>query len=94
MATATEIINKPLMICHVEKPVNYTLYDCKWIPQSARFIVVGSQPRGTGMIEIFEVVHNDVASVKHVSTNRLNLSTFFKHCVKIQVKAQLLDLYY
>ncbi len=71
--------DKPLMICHVEKPVNYTLYDCKWIPKTAKFVVLGSQPRGSGTIEIFEVASNDVHSLKLVRMLKILIfwSVFF-----------------
>lgn len=59
-------IEKPVMICHVEKPLTYTLYDCKWIPKTAKFVVVGTEPRGTGVIEVFEVGANDVTSINKV----------------------------
>ena len=62
-----DVISKPVMICHVEKPLNYTLYDCKWIPKTAKFIVVGTEPRGTGVIEVFEVGARDVTSIMKVN---------------------------
>lgn len=56
-------MDKPQIICHVEKSLNYTLFDCKWIPKTAKFVVVGSQPRGTGTIELFEICSTDVKSI-------------------------------
>jgi len=55
------------MICHVEKSLNYTLYDCKWIPKTAKFVVIGAEPRGTGVIEVFEVGASDVTSILKVN---------------------------
>ncbi|OAF71462.1 hypothetical protein A3Q56_00755 [Intoshia linei] len=43
------------IICHYEKSLNYTLYDVKWIPQSAKFVALGSHPRGTGSLDIFQL---------------------------------------
>lgn len=66
-------MDKPQIICHVEKSLNYTLFDCKWIPKTAKFIVVGSQPRGTGTIELFEICSTDVKSISKVCyTNNLS----------------------
>lgn len=62
-------MDKPQIICHVEKSLNYTLFDCKWIPKTAKFIVVGSQPRGTGTIELFEICSTDVKSISKVWYN-------------------------
>ena len=33
-----------------QKPVNITTYDTKWIPTSARFVVLGSYARATGCL--------------------------------------------
>jgi len=59
---------KPQIICHVEKSLNYTLFDCKWIPKTAKFVVVGSLPRGTGVIEVFEIASTDIKSVDRIDT--------------------------
>lgn len=59
--------NKPQIICHVEKSLNYTLFDCKWIPSTAKFVVVGSLARGTGVIEVFEIASTDIKSVDRAS---------------------------
>uniref|UniRef100_H2YR18 Rae1 protein homolog n=1 Tax=Ciona savignyi TaxID=51511 RepID=H2YR18_CIOSA len=39
-------------------------YDCKWIPRSARFVTLGSHPRGTGSINVFEINHRELQVVK------------------------------
>ncbi|ODM94969.1 WD repeat-containing protein 92 [Orchesella cincta] len=70
-------MDKPQIICHVEKSLNYTLFDCKWIPKTAKFIVVGSQPRGTGTIELFEICSTDVRSISKIETGAsLKCATF------------------
>ena len=58
--------DKPVMICHVEKSVSYTLHDCKWIPGTAKFVVIGARPRGSGVIEVYQVVTNDLKLLKTV----------------------------
>jgi len=63
-----DAMNKPQIICHVEKSLNYTLFDCKWIPKTAKFVVVGSQPRGTGVIEVFEIASTDIKSIDRIDT--------------------------
>jgi len=59
-------LDKPQIICHVEKSINYTLFDCKWIPKTAKFVVVGSEPRGTGVIEMFEINSTDIKPLDKV----------------------------
>ncbi|KAK4005161.1 dynein axonemal assembly factor 10 [Daphnia magna] len=38
-----------------EKPVNFTLFCVRWIPSSARLVVLGSHPRGTGVWQIYNL---------------------------------------
>ena len=60
-------MDKPQIICHVQKSMNYTLFDSKWIPCGAKFVVLGSHPRGTGALQIYEVSHGDVNLVQEVN---------------------------
>ena len=59
-------MDKPQIILHVQKPVNYTLYDTRWIPSSAKFVVMGSYARGTGAIQIYEVSRGEIVLVHEV----------------------------
>jgi len=70
-------MDKPQIILHAQKALNFTLFDSKWIPSSAKFVVIGNQPKGSGTIQIYEVSHGDVDLVKQVglnwkSVNRMN----------------------
>ena len=40
------------LIC---ESVPYTVYDARWIPTSARFVAVGSRPRATGALQVYEM---------------------------------------
>lgn len=60
-------MDKPQIIAHVQKSLNYTLFDCKWIPSSAKFVILGNHARGTGAMQIYEVTHGDVELIKDVS---------------------------
>ncbi|KAL3873985.1 hypothetical protein ACJMK2_037059 [Sinanodonta woodiana] len=53
-------MDKPQIIAHVQKSLNYTLFDAKWIPCSAKFVVLGNYARGTGAVQIYEVSHGDL----------------------------------
>jgi WD repeat-containing protein 92 len=57
--------DKPLIIGHLEKSLNYSIFDTKWIPCSAKFLTIGSKPNGTGIIEIYEL---DASELTLVST--------------------------
>ncbi len=59
-------MDKPQIIAHVQKSLNYTLFDTKWIPRSAKFVVLGNHARGTGALQIYEVSHGNVQLAKEV----------------------------
>ena len=59
-------MDKPQIIAHVQKPMNFTLFDTKWIPCSAKFVVLGNHPRGTGAMQVYEISHGDVKLVQEV----------------------------
>ncbi|TPX30798.1 hypothetical protein SmJEL517_g05725 [Synchytrium microbalum] len=46
---------KAWIISHVSKSLNYTAYDVKWVPMSARFVVLGQHSRGTGCLQVMEI---------------------------------------
>ncbi|KAJ8308531.1 hypothetical protein KUTeg_013405 [Tegillarca granosa] len=70
-------MDKPQIILHVQKSVNYTLFDTKWIPQSAKFVALGNYARGTGAIQIYEMDHGDVKLVKEIEKSKsLKCGTF------------------
>lgn len=60
-------MDKPQIIAHVQKSLNYTLFDAKWIPCSAKFVVLGNYARGTGALQIYEISHGDVKLVHEVN---------------------------
>ncbi len=53
------VTNKPQIIEHVHKSLTLTVYETKWIPCSARFVVLGSPPRQTGLIQIYNMTRGD-----------------------------------
>ncbi|KAH7820147.1 putative WD repeat-containing protein 92 [Monocercomonoides exilis] len=59
-------MDKPQTLVYQEKSLNYTCYDAKWIPKSARFVVLGCMPRGTGVIEVFSLYGGKLESQKQI----------------------------
>lgn len=59
-------MDKPQIIGHLHKSLNYTLFDCKWLPVSTKFVVIGSNPRDTGQIQIYDVTATDLKLVLEV----------------------------
>eukprot|EP01112_Ceratiomyxa_fruticulosa_P005290 TRINITY_DN158_c1_g1_i1.p1 TRINITY_DN158_c1_g1~~TRINITY_DN158_c1_g1_i1.p1 ORF type:complete len:351 (-),score=61.20 TRINITY_DN158_c1_g1_i1:72-1124(-) len=45
----------PQIITHISKSLSITVYDVKWVPVSSKFVCVGSFPRGTGTIKVFDL---------------------------------------
>lgn len=56
-------LSKPQIIIHREKQVNYQLKECQWIPNSAKFTVVGGKPNLKGVISIYALDENDIQTV-------------------------------
>jgi hypothetical protein len=76
-------MDKPQIILYAQKSLNYTLFDSKWIPYSAKFVVLGNHARGTGAIQIYELASGDVKLVKEVCY-------FFKLQVNLAYKIRIL----
>ncbi|XP_053568083.1 dynein axonemal assembly factor 10 [Bombina bombina] len=73
----TSPLEKPQIIAHVQKSVNYTLFDCKWIPSSAKFVCLGNLARGNGVMQIYEIQHGEAKLVKEIEKPKpLKCGTF------------------
>lgn len=59
-------MDKVQLLVHIEKNLNYSIYDVKWIPYSAKFISVGSKTNGKGILEIYELDSPDVKLIKTI----------------------------
>ncbi|XP_065682235.1 dynein axonemal assembly factor 10 isoform X2 [Hydra vulgaris] len=53
-------IKNPQIVTHVNKSLNYTIFDAKFVPKSARFVCLGSNAKGSGVMQIYEITHNDL----------------------------------
>jgi hypothetical protein len=51
---------------HVSKSVNFTPFDTRWVPCSAKFVLLGIHPRGTGALKIYEMDQGDLKMVAEV----------------------------
>eukprot|EP01116_Phalansterium_solitarium_P024790 TRINITY_DN9185_c0_g1_i1.p1 TRINITY_DN9185_c0_g1~~TRINITY_DN9185_c0_g1_i1.p1 ORF type:complete len:352 (-),score=91.06 TRINITY_DN9185_c0_g1_i1:240-1295(-) len=47
--------DKPIIQTYAQKSLALTVYDTKWVPMSARFVVLGSHPRGTGALHVYQM---------------------------------------
>ncbi|XP_066849500.1 dynein axonemal assembly factor 10 [Anser cygnoides] len=55
MAAAAAGPERPQVVAHVQQALSYTLFDCKWVPRSARLLCLGSAARGTGVVQLYEL---------------------------------------
>lgn len=54
-------------IAHIEHILNYSVFDVKWIPFSAKFVSIGSTTSGKGIIQIFELDSPKLDKVKEIA---------------------------
>ncbi|XP_065785108.1 dynein axonemal assembly factor 10 [Muntiacus reevesi] len=57
---------KPQVISHIQKGLNYTVFDCKWMPCSAKFVTMGNFARGTGVIQLYEIQQGDLKLLREI----------------------------
>lgn len=48
-------MDKVQTIAHIEHSLNYSVFDVKWIPFSAKFASIGSKTNGKGILQIYEL---------------------------------------
>ena len=48
-------LTKPQIMTHTETATDLTLFDCRWIPSSARVLVAGTHIKGHGVLRVYEV---------------------------------------
>lgn len=73
-----EALRKPQIIAHIEKSFDFSVFDTRWIPSTAKFIVLGSRPNTEGILKIFELNTNaDVDLIKDIERpHSLRCGTF------------------
>lgn len=59
-------LEKPQLIAHVQQSLNYTVFECKWVPCSARLLCLGSVPRGTGLIQLYELQSGRLSLLREI----------------------------
>eukprot|EP00050_Salpingoeca_kvevrii_P003344 m.222778 g.222778 ORF g.222778 m.222778 type:complete len:235 (+) comp10814_c0_seq45:312-1016(+) len=60
--------DKPQIIEHASKSLGFTLFAAKWVPSSARFVVLGQHARGTGALHVYELERGQLVEVTKVRT--------------------------
>jgi len=71
------VIEKPQIIPHLQKSLNYTAFDVKWVPCSARFVVLGQYSRGTGVMQVYEIDNGELKVTQETEkTHAFKCGTF------------------
>ena len=55
-----QTVDAPQILEHLNKGLAFTPMDCRWVPVSARFVVVGTHARGTGAVAVHEMTPGEV----------------------------------
>eukprot|EP00238_Polyblepharides_amylifera_P004901 CAMPEP_0196593024 /NCGR_PEP_ID=MMETSP1081-20130531/74422_1 /TAXON_ID=36882 /ORGANISM="Pyramimonas amylifera, Strain CCMP720" /LENGTH=86 /DNA_ID=CAMNT_0041916875 /DNA_START=52 /DNA_END=308 /DNA_ORIENTATION=- len=53
----------PQILEHLNFSLTSTVYDTKWIPSSSRFVALGSYPRNTGCLQVFQLAGTELKKV-------------------------------
>lgn len=70
-------LEKPQIICHIESSLNYSIYDVKWIPSSARFVAIGSVASGAGIVQTYAMNKGKLEKINEFSKgNPFKCGTF------------------
>ncbi|XP_059476522.1 dynein axonemal assembly factor 10 [Neocloeon triangulifer] len=70
-------MDKSQLVCLLEKSLTCSVFDVKWIPCSAKFVVLGCLPRSTGTIKIFELNGSELTLIKEAEKPKaLKCGTF------------------
>jgi WD40 repeat protein len=54
-------LGQPRIIEYIRHSIPWTVYDTVWVPLSTRFVAMGSYPRGTGAIQVFQLKEGKIA---------------------------------
>jgi len=67
----------PQIIEHIHKSVNFTPYDTKWIPFSARFVGMGIKPNAKGAIHVYQLNNGELETMaEHQTPSGIKCGTF------------------
>ncbi|CAI2162511.1 1809_t:CDS:2 [Funneliformis geosporum] len=68
---------KPEIFTHLTKKLSFGTYAVRWIPSSAKFVVLGQHPRGTGLFQVYELDEQEIVLVEERETGgALKCGTF------------------
>ena len=67
----------PQIIEHIHHNIDFTPYETRWVPCSARMVGLGIAPRGHGVLNVYELSKGDLKVVKEKQApNGFKCATF------------------
>ena len=66
MTVVPNPLEKPQIVTHCSKSLAYTAYDVRWVPSSARFVILGQLPRGSGVLEVCQLSNGSITKISEV----------------------------
>lgn len=70
-------MDKTFVVGHIEKLVDFTIFDTKWIPGTAKVIALGNKTSGNGVLKMFEMNSGKLDEVHEIETkSRLKCASF------------------
>lgn len=67
----------PQIIEHIHRPINFTCYDVKWVPASARFVSVGIHANAKGALNVYQLSNGDLETrCEHTWSHGIKCATF------------------
>lgn len=56
--------NAPQILEHASASLQFTPFDCKWIPSSARFVILGQSPKAKGVFQVYQIERGKIVKVQ------------------------------
>ena len=66
-----DTLGAPQIIEHISHSLNYTPFDVKWIPCSAKFVVVGQTASAKGIIQTYQMNEGKLELVTEVNVHNI-----------------------
>lgn len=55
------------MFSHIKHVENFSVFDTKWIPQTAKFVAIGGRANATGLIKVYEMNGGQIDVVREIN---------------------------
>lgn len=60
-------MEQPFMFSHIKHMENFSVFDTKWIPQTAKFVAIGGRANATGLIKVYEMNGGQIDVVREIN---------------------------